>query len=58
MAGTDLGNRYVGLIHRAAMRDERVYGDFLSVLNLLEPPRILFRPATVWRVLRASLGAA
>ena len=58
MAGTDLGNRYVSLIHRAVMRDERVYGDFLSVLNLLEPPRILFRPATVWRVLRASLGAA
>lgn len=58
MAGTDLANRYVSLIHRAVMRDERVYGDFLSVLNLLEPPKILYRPATVWRVLRANVGAA
>lgn len=57
MVGTDLGNRYVSLIHRAVVRDERVYGDFLSVLNLLEPPQILFRPATVWRVLRANAGA-
>jgi len=55
MAGTDLGNRYVSMIHRAVMRDERVYDAFLSVLNLLEPPEILFRPSTVVRVLRAAL---
>jgi 2-polyprenyl-6-methoxyphenol hydroxylase-like FAD-dependent oxidoreductase len=58
MPGTDLGNRYVSLIHRAVMRDQRVYGDFLSVLNLLESPEILFRPVTVWRVLRANMGGA
>lgn len=55
MPGTGLVNRYVALVHRAVMRDKRVYGDFLRVLNLLDSPALLFRPAIFWRVLQANL---
>ena len=55
-AGTNLVNRYVAMVHRAVTRDARVYGDFLRVLNLLDPPTLLFRPATFWRVLQANLA--
>jgi hypothetical protein len=48
----------VTLIERDAPSDApdtRVYGDFLRVLNLLDSPAVLFRPATFWRVLQANL---
>jgi hypothetical protein len=45
----------MALREHTVMRDERVYDAFLSVLNLLEPQEILFRPSTVVRVLRAGL---
>ncbi len=53
-AGLELGNRYVGMVHRAVTRDPQVYSRFLRVMNLLDPPSTLFRPGTVLRVLRAG----
>ena len=47
--GLELGNRYVGMVHRAVTRDAQVYSRFLRVLNLLDPPVTLFRPGTVLR---------
>jgi 2-polyprenyl-6-methoxyphenol hydroxylase-like FAD-dependent oxidoreductase len=53
--GLELGNRYTAMVHRAVTRDAYVYGRFLRVLNLLDPPGILFRPNVVFRVLRDAM---
>ena len=50
--GTDLVNRYVARVHRAAHYDTVVYGQFLRVMNLMAPPTSLFNPAIIRRVLR------
>jgi 2-polyprenyl-6-methoxyphenol hydroxylase-like FAD-dependent oxidoreductase len=52
--GLELGNRYIGMVHRAVTRDPQVYSRFLRVLNLLDPPVTLFRPGTMLRVLRSG----
>ena len=52
--GLELGNRYVALVHRAVTRDAGVYGQFLRVLNLLDPPKTLLRPSILLRVLWAG----
>ncbi len=52
--GLEMGNRYVAMVHRAVIRDARVYSQFLRVLNLLESPNTLFRPSIIARVLRGS----
>ncbi len=54
----EFGNRYVALVHRAVTRDAQVYGQFLRVLNLLDPPSTLFQPAIIYRVLRAATQAS
>lgn len=54
--GLELGNRYVGMVHRAVTRDAQVYSRFLRVMNLLDPPRTLFRPSIVLRVVRSGKG--
>ena len=55
-AGTDLVNRYFGLVLRAAVADPAVCRTLVEVTNLLAPPRALFAPRVVWRVARAALG--
>ncbi len=52
--GLALSNRYVAMVHRAVIRDARVYSQFLRVLNLLDPPGTLFRPAIMLRVLQGK----
>ncbi len=54
--GTDLVNRYFGLVLRAAVADPAVCRTLVEVTNLLAPPRALFAPRVVWRVARAALG--
>jgi 2-polyprenyl-6-methoxyphenol hydroxylase-like FAD-dependent oxidoreductase len=52
--GTDLINRYVGLVQRATHGSPAVLADMLAVQNLLASPRSLIRPSTVARVLLAA----
>jgi 2-polyprenyl-6-methoxyphenol hydroxylase-like FAD-dependent oxidoreductase len=47
---TDLINRYVAQVHRAASEDEEVYRAFLYVMNLAKAPPSVFAPATAVRV--------
>lgn len=49
--GTDIVNRYVQRMLRAAQHDPVVHRSFIRVQNLLAPPSSLFRPDIVWRVL-------
>lgn len=51
---TGFVNRYVSRVHVAAQHDPVVSLAFLRVANLLAPPRSLFAPGLVRRVLRAS----
>jgi 2-polyprenyl-6-methoxyphenol hydroxylase-like FAD-dependent oxidoreductase len=48
-------NSYLVRLHRAAHRDAALSIAFLRVVNLLEPPSSILRPAVVWRVLRGNL---
>ncbi|MDX1478172.1 MAG: hypothetical protein R3301_10745 [Saprospiraceae bacterium] len=50
-AGTDLLNTYVTRVHKATHRDTAVYGQFLQVMNMVEPPTSLLCPRMLWRVL-------
>lgn len=52
--GIELVNWYVAQAHRAATRDGAVNRAFLQVMNMLEPPTLLFRPGIVLRVLRRT----
>ncbi|WP_246999282.1 FAD-dependent oxidoreductase [Halosolutus gelatinilyticus] len=52
--GTALVNRYVSRLLRTAQTDGRVSERFSRVLRLERPPRTLFAPEIVWRVLRPS----
>src|SRR5690606_28603164 len=42
-------NWYIGKLHHAAHRDPVVSIAFLKVVNLVEPPPSLMRPAIMWR---------
>jgi 2-polyprenyl-6-methoxyphenol hydroxylase-like FAD-dependent oxidoreductase len=53
-AGTDLINAYVTQVQRATHTDPVVYREFLKVMNMMQPPASLFKPGTVWRVIRAN----
>ncbi|MGH7539694.1 MAG: FAD-binding monooxygenase, partial [Gemmatimonadota bacterium] len=53
--GTDLINAYVARVHRATHHDPVVYGQFLKVMNLMEPPTSLLHPRFAWRVLAPRL---
>lgn len=54
--GVDFINRYVEMVHRATHVDEVVYGAFLQVMNLNQPPTSLFHPRILGRVLGSRLG--
>jgi 2-polyprenyl-6-methoxyphenol hydroxylase-like FAD-dependent oxidoreductase len=54
-AMTRFVNWYVGKLHRAAHHDPLLSVAFLKVINLMEPPPSLMRPALMWRVLRGNL---
>jgi 2-polyprenyl-6-methoxyphenol hydroxylase-like FAD-dependent oxidoreductase len=49
---TDLLNAYVWKVHTATHHDPVVYGQFLRVMNLLDPPASLLKPGIMWRVWR------
>jgi 2-polyprenyl-6-methoxyphenol hydroxylase-like FAD-dependent oxidoreductase len=49
--GTDLINSYVNKVYQAMHHDTVVYGEFLKVMNLMQPPTALFHPKVLWRVL-------
>ncbi|GAA3076445.1 FAD-dependent oxidoreductase [Streptosporangium carneum] len=51
-----LVNAYVGMLHAAAVTDPALGAAFIRVLNLIDPPARLMAPATVFRVLRGTLG--
>lgn len=48
---TDLINAYVVKVHQATQHDTVVYGQFLRVMNLMEPATSLMTPGMLWRVL-------
>ncbi|GAA4486492.1 FAD-binding monooxygenase [Rhodococcus olei] len=52
---TRLANAYTVRVHRAAVTDPRVGAQFLRVINLLDRPTSLLRPATAARVLRGNV---
>ena len=52
--GTDLINAYVAKVHAAVQRDPVVYYAFIEVMNLIQPPTLMFNPKIAWRVLRAA----
>jgi len=47
---TDLLNAYVIKVHKVTQRDPVVYGQFLRVMNLMDPPASLMSPGIMWRV--------
>ncbi|WP_422647512.1 FAD-dependent oxidoreductase [Actinoalloteichus caeruleus] len=49
---TRLANAYMARLQYAASRDPAVTNAFMRVAGLADPPRALFRPKTVFRVLR------
>ena len=53
--GTDLMNRYIGLVIRAATQDQLVCRTLVEVTHLLAPPSALFAPRVVLGTLRAAL---
>ena len=55
-AGTDLVNWYVAQVHRAATRNGAVNRAFLQVMNMLQPPTVLFKPKVVFNVIKANLA--
>jgi 2-polyprenyl-6-methoxyphenol hydroxylase-like FAD-dependent oxidoreductase len=52
--GTDLVNRYMARVLLAARVSPEVNSAMILVQNLLAPPSMLFKPAMVRKVLRAS----
>lgn len=48
---TDMINAYVERVHKATQRDPVVYGQFLRVMNLMDPPASLMSPRIIWRIL-------
>jgi 2-polyprenyl-6-methoxyphenol hydroxylase-like FAD-dependent oxidoreductase len=56
--GTDLVNRYMARVLLAARVSPEVNSAMILVQNLLAPPSILFKPAMVRKVLRASRAVA
>ncbi len=50
-------NWYVSKVHQVATYDRKVYGAFLKVINLIEPPTMMFRPRVLLRVLKGSLSS-
>ncbi|MEV0621407.1 FAD-binding monooxygenase [Nonomuraea sp. NPDC050404] len=52
--GIRLRNAFVGLAHRAAHTDAVVSRTFMRVANLVDPPAVLFRPATAARIIYRS----
>ena len=52
-AGTDLVNRYIGKVHKAASIDPTLCRTFFDVSNLLAEPASLFHPAAMARVAKA-----
>jgi 2-polyprenyl-6-methoxyphenol hydroxylase-like FAD-dependent oxidoreductase len=56
--GTDLVNRYMARVLLATRVSPEVNSAMILVQNLLAPPSILFKPAMVRKVLRASRAVA
>jgi 2-polyprenyl-6-methoxyphenol hydroxylase-like FAD-dependent oxidoreductase len=56
-AATRFGNWYLCKLHRAAQADAALSVAFLKVVNFIEPPGSLMRPAVLWRILRGSWRA-
>lgn len=55
---TRISNAYTARVHRAAATDPAVGAQFLRVINLLDRPTALLRPAIAARVLRGNLRPA
>jgi 2-polyprenyl-6-methoxyphenol hydroxylase-like FAD-dependent oxidoreductase len=53
--GTGFLHRYVAQVHRASQVDPAVHIAFLRVMNMLEQPASLMKPAILGRVLRYTL---
>lgn len=53
-AKVKLANAYMNRLQYAATRDAKVTEAFMRVAGLIDPPEALFKPATVFRVLRNS----
>lgn len=54
-AGTDLVNRYVDAVQRAATTDQHVCLVLTEVTAMLKRSTALFAPAVLWRVARSNV---
>lgn len=52
---TELINRYVTRFHQTTFHDQETAYAFFQVMNLIQPPTLLFHPRIVWRVIKSSL---
>jgi hypothetical protein len=52
---TDLINRYVTRFHETTFHDQETAYAFFQVMNLIQPPTLLFHPRIVWRVIKSGL---
>ena len=52
---TNLVNRYIGRLLRRAHSDERLAEAFIRVVIMENRPTSLFRPSTIWRVVKPDL---
>jgi 2-polyprenyl-6-methoxyphenol hydroxylase-like FAD-dependent oxidoreductase len=54
--GKSLLSRYLAQFYSTLHHDPVVYGEFLRVINLMQPPATLFHPRVLWRVARHALS--
>ena len=52
--GVGLVNKYMTWVHKASMKDEVVYSEFLKVAGLLKPATALFSPKVMFRLIGAN----
>lgn len=53
--GLSLINWYIAKVHQAVQLDTEIYLTFLKVMNLTHPPKLIFEPKTIFRVLKVTL---
>ena len=56
--GADVINRYISRLQRRAQIDGQLADTFRRVASMELPPTAVFRPRTVWQVLRSALKGA
>jgi 2-polyprenyl-6-methoxyphenol hydroxylase-like FAD-dependent oxidoreductase len=53
--GTKVMHRFLEAVARTGHKDTVVYTTFLKIVNMQEPPSVLFSPSILWRVAKHTL---